>query len=60
MNRDDIIQAAIAFTRPLHQYFSPIAAFVRLPSSTGAHFDEGAARLEGFARPLWVISALLY
>lgn len=59
-DRDDIIEAAIAFTKPLHQYFSPNAAFVRLPSSTGAHFDEGAARLEGFARPLWVISALLH
>jgi hypothetical protein len=59
-DRDDIIQAAIAFTKPFYQYFSPSKAVIRLPSSTGAHFDEGAARLEGFARPLWVISALLH
>ena len=59
-DRDDIIQAAIALTKPLHQYFSPGAAFVHLPSSTGTHFDERAARLEGFARPLWVIAALLH
>lgn len=59
-DRDDLIQAAIALTKPLHQYFSPGRASIRLPSSTGAHFDEGAARLEGFARPLWVISVLLY
>jgi hypothetical protein len=57
---DDIVQAAIALAKPLHKCFSPSSASVCLPSSTGAHFDEGAARLEGFARPLWVISALLH
>ncbi|KFY44786.1 hypothetical protein V494_01311 [Pseudogymnoascus sp. VKM F-4513 (FW-928)] len=59
-DRDDIIQAAIAFIKPLHQHISPSGAYVRLPTSTGAHFDEGAARLEGYARPLWVISTLLH
>ncbi|KFY04890.1 hypothetical protein O988_00440 [Pseudogymnoascus sp. VKM F-3808] len=58
--REDIINAAIAFIKPLHQYISPNGAFVRLSTSTGAHFDEGAARLEGYARPLWVISTLLH
>lgn len=57
---DDFIRAAIALVKPLHQYFSPSRASVSLPQSTGAHFDGGAARLEGFARPLWVISALLH
>ncbi|KAH8692328.1 hypothetical protein BGW36DRAFT_327005 [Talaromyces proteolyticus] len=59
-SRDELITAAIAFTRPLHQHFSPAKAFICLPSSTGAHFDEGAARLEGYARPLWVIASLLH
>ncbi|KFZ11832.1 hypothetical protein V501_04573 [Pseudogymnoascus sp. VKM F-4519 (FW-2642)] len=59
-DRDDIIQAAIAFIKPLHQHISPSGAFVCLPTSTGAHFDEGAARLEGYARPLWVVSTLLH
>ncbi|KAL2810506.1 hypothetical protein BJX63DRAFT_401706 [Aspergillus granulosus] len=58
--RSDLIAAAAAIVQPLHQHFSPDKAFVRLPSSTGAHFDEYAAQLEGFARPLWVISALLH
>ncbi|KAL3461895.1 hypothetical protein BJX64DRAFT_288851 [Aspergillus heterothallicus] len=58
--REDLIAAASAVVQPLHQHFSPAKAFIRLPSSTGAHFDERAAQLEGFARPLWVISALLH
>ncbi|KAL4965806.1 glycoside hydrolase family 154 protein [Aspergillus stella-maris] len=56
--RKDIIRAAIALVKPLHAYFSPGKAFVRLPISTGAHFDERAAQLEGFARPLWVVASL--
>ncbi|KAL4793047.1 hypothetical protein BDV19DRAFT_380360 [Aspergillus venezuelensis] len=58
--RKDIIRAAIALVKPLHPYFSPKKAFVKLPISTGAHFDERAAQLEGFARPLWVIASLLH
>lgn len=58
-NRDDFIAAAIALVRPLHRHFSPSKATIRLAHSTGAHFDEGAARLEGFARPLWVVATLL-
>jgi hypothetical protein len=27
--------------------------------TSGAHFDEGAAQLEGFSRPLWSVGALL-
>ncbi|KAL2845486.1 hypothetical protein BJY01DRAFT_181580 [Aspergillus pseudoustus] len=58
--REDLIRAASAIVQPLHNQFSPDKAFIRLASSTGAHFDEGAAQLEGFARPLWVVSALLH
>ncbi|KAL3408695.1 hypothetical protein V8F44DRAFT_657234 [Aspergillus fumigatus] len=59
-SRDDLIRAALALVRPLHAHFSPAHAFIRLPISTGAHFDDGAAFLEGFARPLWVIATLLH
>ncbi|KAL2867383.1 glycoside hydrolase family 154 protein [Aspergillus lucknowensis] len=59
-SRADLITAATALVHPLHAHFSPAKAFVRLPTSTGAHFDERAAQLEGFARPLWVIASLLH
>lgn len=59
-NRDDLIAAAIALVQPLCRHFSPDKATIRLAHSTGAHFDEGAARLEGFARPLWVVATLLH
>ncbi|KPM46157.1 hypothetical protein AK830_g258 [Neonectria ditissima] len=57
--RDDLVLAAISLLQPLTPYFSPGKARIRLPVGTGAHFDEGAAQLEGFARPLWTIGALL-
>lgn len=57
--RDDVIRAAEALIRPLMQYMSPGKGRVRIPHSTGTHFDETAAQLEGFARPFWAIGALL-
>lgn len=60
IDRADVMRAAIALIEPLHAHFSPARAFIRLPSSTGAHFDECAAQLEGFARPLWAIASLLH
>ncbi|KAL4744756.1 hypothetical protein BDW72DRAFT_212201 [Aspergillus terricola var. indicus] len=59
-SRADLIHAAIALVQPLHTHFSPRNAFIRLPVATGTHFDERAAQLEGYARPLWVISTLLH
>ncbi|BCS27304.1 glycoside hydrolase family 154 protein [Aspergillus puulaauensis] len=58
-SRTDLIRAAAAIIKPLHAHFSPDRALIRLPISTGTHFDERAAQLEGFARPLWVVSTLL-
>ncbi|EWG39678.1 hypothetical protein FVEG_02413 [Fusarium verticillioides 7600] len=58
--RDDFIEAIIALINPLKQYFSPGKSRVRIPIATGAHFDESAAQLEGFARPLWAIAPLLF
>ncbi|KAK7416185.1 hypothetical protein QQX98_005382 [Neonectria punicea] len=57
--RDDLVLASISLLKPLLPHFSPGQARIRLPVATGAHFDEGAAQLEGFARPLWAIGALL-
>ncbi|KAH6689797.1 hypothetical protein F5X68DRAFT_167385 [Plectosphaerella plurivora] len=59
VTRDDVVRAAEAILRPLTPHFSPAKALVKIPYATGAHFDETAAQLEGFARPLWVIGALL-
>jgi hypothetical protein len=58
-SRDDVVRAAKALIRPLIAYFSAGHARVRFPTVTGAHFDETAAELEGFARPLWVVAPLL-
>ncbi|KNA99729.1 hypothetical protein FOXG_03544 [Fusarium oxysporum f. sp. lycopersici 4287] len=59
-SRDDFIEAIIALISPLKQHFSPEKSRVRIPVATGAHFDESAAQLEGFARPLWAIAPLLF
>ncbi|RGP63254.1 hypothetical protein FSPOR_8726 [Fusarium sporotrichioides] len=59
-SRDDFIEAIIALISPLDKYFSPDKSRIRIPVATGAHFDESAAQLEGFARPLWAIAPLLY
>lgn len=56
-HRDDLLLAATSLLRPLEPYFSPENALVKLPVHAGAHFDESAAQLEGFARPIWSIAA---
>jgi hypothetical protein len=57
-SRDDLSRAATAITKPLERYRSKAKARVKLYPSTAAGFDDVAAQLEGFARPLWAISAL--
>ncbi|KAJ5641446.1 hypothetical protein N7490_005446 [Penicillium lividum] len=56
-DRRDILNATKALTRALEPYFSPGKARVQLPVHSGAHFDEDAAQLEGYARPIWAIAA---
>ncbi|KAK2783193.1 hypothetical protein FQN52_000407 [Onygenales sp. PD_12] len=56
--RADLISATTALLAALTPYTSPAGARIRLPISTGAHFDETAAQLEGYARPLWAVAAL--
>ncbi|KAJ5103521.1 hypothetical protein N7532_004050 [Penicillium argentinense] len=55
----DVTEAALALLRPLTPYFSPDKGRIRLPISTGVHFDETAAQIEGFVRPLWAVASLL-
>ncbi|KAH7230195.1 uncharacterized protein BKA55DRAFT_598966 [Fusarium redolens] len=58
-DRHDLIRAATAVIKPLEQYRSKSKARVKLYPSTAAAFDDVAAQLEGFARPLWAISGLV-
>ncbi|TDZ17930.1 hypothetical protein Cob_v009169 [Colletotrichum orbiculare MAFF 240422] len=58
-SRSDLIRATLALLRPLLPHFSPSKARIRIPVPTATHFDETAAQLEGFARPLWAVGALL-
>ncbi|OLN92830.1 hypothetical protein CCHL11_06720 [Colletotrichum chlorophyti] len=57
--RSDLVQATLALLRPLLPHFSPSKGRIRVPVSSATHFDETAAQLEGFARPLWAVGALL-
>ncbi|KAF6803390.1 hypothetical protein CMUS01_15096 [Colletotrichum musicola] len=59
-SREDVVAASRALIAPLLPYFSPAQARVRIPETIGTHFDETAAQLEGFARPLFVVGALLH
>lgn len=56
----DFKNACISLLHALKPYQSPGGARIRLPLVTGTHFDDVAAQLEGFARPLWAIGALLH
>ncbi|KAM3503586.1 hypothetical protein MY10362_004120 [Beauveria mimosiformis] len=55
----DAVAASRALLKPLVPYFSPGKARVKIPVTSGAHFDDTAAELEGYARPLWVVATLL-
>ncbi|KAF5864613.1 hypothetical protein ETB97_007171 [Aspergillus alliaceus] len=56
-DRNDVLTAARALVKALEPYFSPGNARVQIPVHSGAHFDEAAAELEGFARPIWAVAA---
>lgn len=57
--RADLIRAASALIAPLTHHKSPAKARIRFPFQTAAGFDEVAAQLEGFARPLFAVAPLL-
>ncbi|KAJ5303075.1 hypothetical protein N7476_009874 [Penicillium atrosanguineum] len=56
-DRNDVLMATNALIQALNPYFSTGNARVQLPIYSGAHFDEVAAQLEGFARPIWAVAA---
>jgi hypothetical protein len=56
-SRADLQAAMRALFAPVKPRFSPGVARVRLGFS-GAHFDNAAAELEGFSRPLWGLAPL--
>ncbi|KAL4905646.1 hypothetical protein BDW74DRAFT_185161 [Aspergillus multicolor] len=57
--RANLVLAANSLLSALEPYKSASNARIRLPVATAAGFDETAAQLEGFARPLWVVPYLL-
>ncbi|EJU00597.1 hypothetical protein DACRYDRAFT_80824 [Dacryopinax primogenitus] len=56
--RTDLQSACISLLQPLANHTSPGGARIKL-GHTGTHYDDIAAQLEGFSRPLWGLSALL-
>jgi hypothetical protein len=58
--RADFQVACVSLLRALKLYQSSGGARIKLPLSTGTHFDDVAAQLEGFARPLWAIASLIH
>lgn len=57
--RSQVVEAAQALIKPLERYTSPGYSRVRIPITSGTLYDETAAQLEGFSRPLWIIGSLL-
>ncbi|KAF2130618.1 hypothetical protein P153DRAFT_338609 [Dothidotthia symphoricarpi CBS 119687] len=60
LTHQDLKISCIALLRALKLYQSPYGARIKLPLSTGTHFDDIAAQLEGYARALWAIGTLLH
>lgn len=56
--RQDIVDACTSLLDPLEGGTSPGGALIRV-GATGTRFDETAAQVEGFARPLWGLAPLL-
>ena len=56
--RDDVVAAVASLLDPLIPGFSPDHGLIKV-GSTGTRFDETAAQVEGFARPLWGLAPLL-
>jgi hypothetical protein len=58
LTRDDVVSAVASLLDPLAAGFSPLNSLVKV-GSTGTRFDETAAQVEGYARPLWGLAPLL-
>ncbi|CDO76195.1 hypothetical protein BN946_scf185037.g18 [Trametes cinnabarina] len=57
-NKSELAQYLIGLLDPLASHTSPGGARVHL-GFTGTHYDEAAAQLEGFSRPIWGLASLL-
>lgn len=56
--KSDLRRFLVGLLNPLASHTSPGGARIHL-GHTGTHFDEVAAQLEGFSRPIWGLAALL-
>lgn len=56
--RDDLKEFLVALLDPLASHTSPGGARIHL-GHTATHYDEAAAQLEGFSRPIWGLASLL-
>jgi hypothetical protein len=56
--RTDLAAFAAGMLDALAPHTSPLGSRIHL-GHTGTHFDEHAAQLEGFSRPLWALAALV-
>ncbi|KAM5531075.1 hypothetical protein V8D89_015240 [Ganoderma adspersum] len=56
--KHELAQYLIGLLDPLASHTSPGGARIHL-GFTGTHFDETAAHLEGFARPVWGLASFL-
>ncbi|PVH94956.1 hypothetical protein DM02DRAFT_173123 [Periconia macrospinosa] len=58
LTRSDVVTAVTTLLDPLLTGASPNASLIKV-GSTGTRFDETAAQIEGYARPLWGLAPLL-
>lgn len=56
--RDDLSKFLVDLLDPLESHTSPGGARIHL-GHTATHYDETAAQLEGFSRPIWGLASLL-
>lgn len=58
LTRTDVQASLISLLAPLLSHASPHGALFKL-GTNGTHYDDRAAQLESFARPLWGVASLL-
>ncbi|KAH8803294.1 hypothetical protein F5884DRAFT_739579 [Xylogone sp. PMI_703] len=58
-DRASVQELLKALLDPLKTHFSPQKALIKVPGATAVRFDNRAAEIEGFCRPLWGLGSLL-
>ncbi|KAI0727992.1 hypothetical protein C8Q72DRAFT_885854 [Fomitopsis betulina] len=56
--KDDLAKYLVGLLDPLAAHTSPGGARIHI-GFTGTHYDEAAAQLEGFSRPIWGLASYL-